>query len=76
MTQKDRLLQHLRIGNTLTSLQAWDRLGIARLASRVYDLKRDGIEVIKESITVSNRWGEECNVTRYSLPTVGQMEML
>jgi hypothetical protein len=43
-------------------------LGITRLASRVHDLRRFGINVEKEMVSVQNRKGETCRVARYTIP--------
>jgi hypothetical protein len=40
-------------------------LGIARLASRIYDLKCMGIDVKSATIEVKNRWGESVRVKQY-----------
>lgn len=61
MSQTDRLLRRLRRG-PLTPLAAWRELGIYRLASRVLDLRRRGIEIERELVTVCGH-----RVARYRL---------
>lgn len=41
-TQKQKILNHLSNGKSLSPLQALGLFGCYRLASRVHDLKRDG----------------------------------
>ena len=45
MTQQQRILEYLEQGNTITTLNAFNELGITRLASRIYDLKASGVAI-------------------------------
>jgi len=51
-------------GNKLTALEALNRFGCMRLASRIHDLRERGLDVRKERIQVQN--GKY--VTQYSVP--------
>ena len=72
--QCENLLKALRAG-PVTSLQALDRLGIARAAARVFDLRAQGFDVQKTMIVVKNRHGDDCRVAQYSLATT-QMSLV
>lgn len=65
MGQKQRVLNWLQEGKTLTRLQALTELGIFELSARLIELKQDGHKIKSESITVQNRWGEKCRVAQY-----------
>lgn len=65
MTQANRVLEYLKSGKTITTLNAFKELGITRLAARVYELKSDGHEVKKNTITVVNRFNENCAIAEY-----------
>lgn len=67
MTQQERILEYLQTGKTITTLNAFNELGITRLASRIYDLKESGHLINKKMITVLNRYDEKCSVAEYSL---------
>jgi hypothetical protein len=41
-SQKNRILEHLRQGHSITPLEALVRFGSLSLAQRIMDLKRDG----------------------------------
>ena len=45
MTQEELILDYLRKGNNLTSLEALDMFGCFRLASRISDLKQRGYNI-------------------------------
>jgi len=42
MTQKSQILAHLKAGYELSPLQALDKFGCFRLASVVFELKKEG----------------------------------
>ncbi len=65
MTQAQRVLNYLEEGKTITTLNAFTELGITRLAARVHELKRDGHNVKKKTISVINRFDEKCAVAEY-----------
>ena len=67
-TQPARALSFLLTGNRLNPLEAWQRLGIYRIARSVFDLRALGWPVQTEHIDVGNRFGEVCHVAEYSLP--------
>jgi len=69
--QLGRLYRLLVQGEKVTSLDAWRQIGIARLASRVHDLKEHGVDVRSEWIEVSNQYGETCRVKQYYLEVQG-----
>ena len=66
MSQCARLLDRLERG-PITPMEAWNELGIYRLASRVKDLRDKGHVISGSRANVANRFGETCNVARYSL---------
>lgn len=67
MSQKERILQHLKQGNTITSLEAYNELGVTQLAARIYELKAEGNPILSEQIKVTNRFDEKCTVAKYFL---------
>ena len=67
MTQTDLILVALQNGGTITNTEAVEKLGIARLASRVFDLKKRGIPVTYRWEEGLNRRGDKCRYKRYFL---------
>jgi hypothetical protein len=64
-SQCHTLLSHFKKGFSITQGEALNRYGIARLASRINDLKNAGHTIAKTMIVVSNRDGNPCRVARY-----------
>jgi hypothetical protein len=67
MTQKEQVLKHLKRYAGLTTLTAYDRYSITRLAARVSELRADGYEIASIPKNVVNRYGEKCRVAEYRL---------
>lgn len=67
MKQTDRILNYMKQFGGITQMEAIVDLGVMRLASRVSDMRQQGINIKSETITVNNRYGEKCHVKRYSL---------
>lgn len=65
MTQAKRVLDYLESGNTITTLNAFNELGITRLAARIYELKEEGHDVKSKRIKVTNQYAEQCSVSEY-----------
>jgi len=63
MTQCDQVLQHLKSGKTLTSMQSFRLFSVTRLPDRVRDLRLKGHQVYAEMIRL--RSGKR--VAQYSL---------
>lgn len=67
MTQNERILNHLKRYGKITQLEATNRYGIMRLASRIYDLKKLGYEFEKKTVTSKNRYGDPVAYEQYRL---------
>lgn len=65
-TQCDRLLSRLERG-PVDPMVALNELGIFRLAARIRDLRDEGKKIVKQTVAVTNRFGEPCHVASYSL---------
>lgn len=70
-TQTARLLEYQRQHGSITPMQAWNELGIYRLAARVSDLQAQGHAILAERVTVQNRHGEPCRVAEYRMAQAG-----
>ena len=64
--QEKDVIDFIRANGSITTLQAFG-IGVARLASRVFDLRTKGVPIKREMVSVENRKGEKCRVARYWL---------
>ena len=67
MNQTERILRHLQTFGAITSLEAIQDYGILRLASRISELKKEGLPIQREMVSGRNRYGEATSFARYSL---------
>ena len=67
MSQCERLLWWLRTKGDITAAEAQTKLGIGRLAARVYDLRQDGHRIQSLERTVTTRLSGETTVAVYRL---------
>ena len=66
-TQCERILRHLRDYGSITQGEAHAEYGIARLASRINDLKKRGCRISSETVEGKNRYGEATHFSLYRL---------
>lgn len=68
LTQKDRVLRHLRDFGSITSWESFTEYGITRLSAIIYNLKHiDGYNFDEEWQTSINRYGEKTSFKKYIL---------
>lgn len=64
-TQCNRVDWYIREFGSITQLEALRDLGVMRLASRISEMRKNGIEVKDRWKDVKNRYGEICQVKEY-----------
>ena len=55
--QQERVLEYIKGGNKITSLDAFNQLGITRLAAVIFDLKKDGYFIDRKSTRLNSSHG-------------------
>ncbi len=66
MTQCEKIIQYMNDFGSISTMEAFQDLGITRLASRIHDLTRRGVLIEKRMETGKNRYGEVVHYMRYS----------
>ena len=67
VTQCDKVLRHLKDHGSITSFEAFNEYGILRLASRINDLRAQGIAIVSSTASGKNRYGELTSFKVYRL---------
>ena len=67
MTQLERLLKWLQDFGSITPAEAYEELGIMRLAARIKDLRDAGYPIIVVMESKKNRYGVTVSYARYSM---------
>lgn len=47
MTQNDKIRKHLEAGNTISPLEAFGLWGVYRLAARIFELRKMGLDIVQ-----------------------------
>ena len=66
MTQQDIILAHLKSKGSITPMEAFADLGITKLATRISEMRRDGMTFNIEMVSTKNRYGKTVNYAKYS----------
>ena len=67
LNQRDRILKYLEMGQTLTRLNAWARLGILEAPARISELRAEGHNISTKMVKVRNRYGHKVSVAEWSI---------
>ena len=67
VTQCQRILDYMDQFGSISTLEAFKDLGVARLASRIHDLKSMGYNIVSETRSSKNRFGEDTHFKVYRL---------
>lgn len=68
MTQHQRVIQYIKQFGSITPMQAFADLGITKLATRISEMRKSGMEFKIEMIQGKNRFEEPVRYARYSFP--------
>lgn len=68
MTQQQRIMQYMRDFGSISPMEAFQDLGITKLATRISELTRGGQVILRDMVTARNRYGDVVRFMRYRLP--------
>ena len=66
-TQCERVLNFIKMHGEITTYVAYSTLKITRLASRIFELKEKGVDIVTEKRVFINEHGEKCPCVVYKL---------
>ena len=67
LSQKQKVLRHLKQIGSITSLEAFNDYAIMRLTSRICELKDEGYDIKSELVSSQNRFKEKVSFSKYTL---------
>ena len=68
LTQRQLILKYIHDFGSITPMQAYGDLGITKLATRISEMRRDGMKFNIEIIKGENRYGKPTRFAKYSFP--------
>lgn len=67
MTQQEQILNYIQAFGSITPMEAFADLGITKLATRISEMKRYGLNFKIESVKTKNRFGKTVRFAKYSM---------
>ena len=67
LSQKQKVLRHLKEIGSITPLEAFNDYAIMRLTSRICELKDEGYDIKSELVSSQNRFKEKVLFSKYTL---------
>lgn len=68
LTQRQAILKYIEDFGSITPFEAFSELGITKLATRISEMRQDGMEFHIEQVEVKNRYGKVVHFAKYSFP--------
>lgn len=65
MNQCEKIVFYIKTFGSISSMEAFQDLGITRLSARIYELRNDGYQFDEKFETAKNRFGESVTYKRY-----------
>lgn len=69
MTQSERIIRYMQDFGSITPMDAF-RMGITKLATRVSEMRRDGMQIEDDWVKGKNQFGEPVRFKKYWLEEV------
>ena len=66
MTQREAILQYIEDFGSITPMQAFSDLGITKLATRISEMRKEGMDFKIEMVYALNRYGHSVHFAKYS----------
>lgn len=65
MTQHNLITAHIDTFGSITPFEAFTEYGITKLATRISELRRQGVQIQGEMVEGKNRYGQPIRFMRY-----------
>ena len=67
MNQREQIYDYIVVFGSITPMDAFTDLGITKLATRVSEMREEGVDIIGEWESTKNRYGKTVRYMRYRL---------
>lgn len=65
MNQCEKIVFYIQMFGSISSMEAFQDLGITRLSARIYELRNEGYQFDEKFETAKNRFGDSVSYKRY-----------
>lgn len=70
MTQREAIIDYITEFGSITPMEAFSDLGITKLATRISEMRKEGIKFKIEMVSTKNRYGRSVSYAKYSFAEV------
>lgn len=70
MTQREAIIEYITEFGSITPMQAFADLGITKLATRISEMRKAGMDFKIETVSTTNRYGHTVQYAKYSFAEV------
>lgn len=67
MSQRNKILEHMRLFGSITQAEAISRFHCYRLGARIFELKKQGVPIKKETVVRRRADGTYYSFAKYSI---------
>ncbi len=67
MNQHQRIKEYMAEYGSITTMEAFQDLGVTRLGARITEIEHQGVPINRKTEYALNRFGQKVHYTRYSL---------
>lgn len=65
MTQHTLIIDYMKEHGSITTIEAFNELGITKLTTRISEMRRGGMNIRQRTEAGLNRFGKPCSWNRY-----------
>lgn len=65
-TQREAIINYIEDFGSKTPIEAFAELGITKLATRISEMRKDGMKFKIETVSTKNRYGKTVSYAKYS----------
>lgn len=68
VTQRQLILDYIKDFGSITPMEAFGDLGVTKLATRISEMRKDGMQFQIDTVKSKNRYGKTVRFAKYSFP--------
>lgn len=68
VTQRQLIIEYIKDFGSITPMEAIANFGITKLATRISEMRKDGMQFQIDTVKSKNRYGKTVHFAKYSFP--------
>lgn len=67
LNKTTKVREWLQSGKPITSMEAWENWGVTRLSAIIFNLRKEGLNIVTNTLKTKTRYGDTCLYAQYEL---------